>query len=72
MTVHNCDGPILIVEDDANTLALIRTYMEREGFTTLTAADATAPALLSSILCHQGSTAGRSAGSCEPFPTFPC
>ena len=39
MRVHNCDGPILIVEDDANTLALIRTYIEREGFTTLTAVD---------------------------------
>lgn len=39
MRVHNCDGPILIVEDDANTLALIRTYIEREGFATLTAVD---------------------------------
>ena len=30
---------ILIVEDDANTAALITLYCEREGFRTLTAAD---------------------------------
>jgi len=30
---------ILIIEDDANTAALITLYCEREGFTTLTAAD---------------------------------
>ncbi len=34
-----CDGPILIVEDDANTASLVRTYLEREGFATVTAAD---------------------------------
>ncbi|APG29150.1 DNA-binding response regulator [Syntrophotalea acetylenivorans] len=28
-------GPILIVEDDRNTAALVTTYLEREGFTTL-------------------------------------
>ncbi len=37
--MYSCDGPVLIVEDDANTAALVRTYLEREGFTTLTAAD---------------------------------
>lgn len=34
-----CDGPILIVEDDSNTATLVKTYLEREGFTTITAAD---------------------------------
>ncbi len=37
--MHNCDGPILIVEDDPNTNTLIKTYLEREGFTTLIATD---------------------------------
>lgn len=37
--MHKCDGPILIVEDDANTASLIKTYLEREGFATLTAGD---------------------------------
>jgi DNA-binding response OmpR family regulator len=31
--------PILIVEDDPNTLALVATYLEREGFVTLAAYD---------------------------------
>jgi DNA-binding response OmpR family regulator len=35
----NKDGPILIVEDDGNTAALVRTYLEREGFSTIHAAD---------------------------------
>ena len=33
------EGPILIVEDDPNTAALVRTYLEREGFATIHAAD---------------------------------
>ncbi len=37
--MYKCDGPILIVEDDANTASLIKTYLEREGFATLTAGD---------------------------------
>ncbi len=37
MTIE--DGPILIVEDDGNTAALVRTYLEREGFTAIHAAD---------------------------------
>lgn len=32
-------GPILIIEDDRNTAALVATYLEREGFATLTAHD---------------------------------
>ena len=33
------DGPVLIVEDDGNTAALVRTYLEREGFSAIHAAD---------------------------------
>jgi DNA-binding response OmpR family regulator len=33
------NAPILIVEDDRNTAALIRTYLEREGFATIIAYD---------------------------------
>jgi len=33
--------PILIVEDDPNTAALVETYLRREGFDTLTADDGT-------------------------------
>jgi DNA-binding response OmpR family regulator len=36
---HNCKGPVLIVEDDPNTAALVQTYLERDGFTTIKAAD---------------------------------
>ena len=32
-------GTILIVEDDRNTAALVATYMEREGYATVTAHD---------------------------------
>jgi DNA-binding response OmpR family regulator len=37
--MFGCDGPILIVEDDGNTATLVKTYLEREGFETITAAD---------------------------------
>ncbi len=37
MTIQT--GPILIVEDDINTAALVRTYLEKEGFSVLHAAD---------------------------------
>lgn len=37
--MSNTAGPILIVEDDHNTAALVRTYLEREGFATVHAAD---------------------------------
>jgi DNA-binding response OmpR family regulator len=37
--MFGCDGPILIVEDDANTATLVKTYLEREGFATITAED---------------------------------
>jgi len=32
-------GPVLIVEDDPNTSALVETYLQREGFSTLPAFD---------------------------------
>lgn len=34
MSVARLTSPILIIEDDRNTAALISTYLEREGFTT--------------------------------------
>lgn len=34
--------PILVVDDDAKILQLVRTYLEREGFTVITAADGVA------------------------------
>ncbi|HLA16848.1 MAG TPA: response regulator transcription factor [Candidatus Limnocylindrales bacterium] len=33
------DGPILVVDDDAKIVALVRTYLERDGFSVVTAAD---------------------------------
>ena len=39
MTQHSCKGPVLIVEDDPNTAALVQTYLERDGFQTILAAD---------------------------------
>ncbi len=36
---HKSRGTILIIEDDRNTAALVATYLEREGFTTMTAHD---------------------------------
>ncbi len=34
-----CNGPILIVEDDINTSHLVETYLQREGFSTITSYD---------------------------------
>jgi len=39
MMHSNCDGPVLIVEDDPNTAALVQTYLERDGFQTIKATD---------------------------------
>lgn len=36
---HNCNGPVLIVEDDPNTATLVQTYLERDGFQTIKAGD---------------------------------
>lgn len=38
VTVH-ANGPILVVDDDAKILRLVRTYLEREGFRVLEASD---------------------------------
>jgi DNA-binding response OmpR family regulator len=45
------DGrPILVVDDDAKIVRLVRTYLEREGFTVVTAADG--PAALDAVERH--------------------
>jgi DNA-binding response OmpR family regulator len=33
------ENPVLIVEDDRNTAALVATYLEKEGFVTVIAYD---------------------------------
>ena len=43
--------PILVVDDDAKIVRLVRTYLEREGFPVVTAADG--PAALDAIETHR-------------------
>jgi DNA-binding response OmpR family regulator len=43
-------APILVVDDDAKIVRLVRTYLERDGFTVVTAADG--PAALAAIETH--------------------
>jgi DNA-binding response OmpR family regulator len=43
-------GPILVVDDDAKIVRLVRTYLERDGFSVVTAADG--PAALDAIEAH--------------------
>ena len=45
------DRPILVVDDDAKIVRLVRTYLERDGFRVVTAADG--PAALDAIERHQ-------------------
>ena len=45
-------GTVLIVEDDRNTAALVSTYLEREGFST--------------VRVHDGGQALEAAGACDP------
>lgn len=45
-------GTVLIVEDDRNTAALVATYLEREGFST--------------VVVHDGGKAVQAAGDCNP------
>ena len=45
-------GTVLIVEDDRNTAALVATYLEREGFST--------------VVVHDGGQAIQAAGNCNP------
>jgi DNA-binding response OmpR family regulator len=39
MSAPTTDRPILVVDDDAKIVALVRTYLEREGFRVVTAND---------------------------------
>jgi two-component system, OmpR family, phosphate regulon response regulator PhoB len=45
------DRPILVVDDDAKIVRLVRTYLEREGYRVVTAADG--PAALAAIEEHE-------------------
>ena len=45
------DRPILVVDDDAKIVRLVKTYLEREGYGVVTAADG--PAALDAIETHQ-------------------
>ncbi len=45
------DRPILVVDDDAKIVRLVRTYLERDGFAVVTAADG--PAALDAIEMHR-------------------
>jgi DNA-binding response OmpR family regulator len=45
------DRPILVVDDDAKIVRLVRTYLERDGYSVVTAADG--PAALDAIERHQ-------------------
>ena len=45
------DRPILVVDDDAKIVRLVRTYLEREGYSVVTAADG--PAALAAIEEHE-------------------
>lgn len=38
-TMGNTDAPILVVDDDSKIVALVRTYLERERYRVITAAD---------------------------------
>ena len=44
-------APILVVDDDAKIVRLVRTYLERDGFSVVTAADG--PAALEAIETHR-------------------
>jgi DNA-binding response OmpR family regulator len=45
------DRPILVVDDDAKIVRLVRTYLERDGFSVVTAANG--PAALDAIETHR-------------------
>jgi DNA-binding response OmpR family regulator len=45
------ERPILVVDDDAKIVRLVRTYLEREGYSVVTAADG--PAALDAIETHE-------------------
>ena len=45
------DRPILVVDDDAKIVRLVRTYLERDGFSVVTASDG--PGALDAIERHR-------------------
>src|SRR3954467_1048189 len=45
------ERPILVVDDDAKIVRLVRTYLERDGFSVVTAADG--PGALDAIETHE-------------------
>src|SRR3954452_18733630 len=45
------ERPVLVVDDDAKIVRLVRTYLERDGYSVVTAADG--PAALAAIEGHQ-------------------
>ena len=45
------ERPILVVDDDAKIVRLVRTYLERDGFSVVTASDG--PAALDAIERHR-------------------
>ena len=45
------ERPILVVDDDAKIVRLVRTYLERDGFSVVTAADG--PGALDAIERHR-------------------
>jgi DNA-binding response OmpR family regulator len=51
-TAKNCQGTVLIVEDDRNTAALVARYLEREGFR--------------AVVVHDGGVAIQAAVDCKP------
>ena len=50
-TTPPLDRPILVVDDDAKIVRLVRTYLERDGFAVVTAGDG--PGALEAIETHQ-------------------
>src|SRR6476620_3225378 len=44
------DRPILVVDDDAKIVRLVRTYLERDGYSVITASDG--PSALAAIELH--------------------
>ncbi|MEO6350991.1 MAG: response regulator transcription factor [Candidatus Limnocylindrales bacterium] len=51
MSLPSSNRPVLIVDDDAKIVRLVRTYLEREGFAIVTAADGIAA--LDAIAVHR-------------------
>ena len=50
------ERPILVVDDDAKIVRLVRTYLERDGFSVVTASDGPAPSTPSSATGRRSSS----------------